>query len=313
MDWFGAGATAQAIVPSRAVGPFMDLRRRLVDHDGDLLRSHVGESLDAELAPIFAELNERAPAMAAWAFRWRTAYALLRRGVAGALTSPDENPLDVWRGETATIVREKFAELVLRGDETAWRLDTARRHWVSQARATVDAVFAGHEQAGAAFVMGQATAKTLSTTAEETVPTPAPAPAPGVDATPLPTTAVPDEALVGALRLRAGRPLVSRAILRLPGGAADILAIGGVTGLAMGIAGTLSVDYLISRADALTSQDQWESDVRQALDAWRNTLRAEWLGEMDAYIDGQRRRAMASLQAEPLKDAPGSVRSGGDP
>lgn len=330
VDWLGAGVRMRAVVPSPLVLRFSEQRRRLLEFDSELLRSHARESLDAELTPIFQELDGRAPDMAAWAFRWRTSYALLRRGVPAALADLGEGPLLAWRTHTAAVVQEKFAELVLRGEETSWRLDAIRQRWLLQAKETVDAVFAGHDQVGAAFVRQGTWAEFPVVTVEETVPATPRVP----DAVPPPRgDAALDEAQVGALQARAGRPLVSRAVIRLPGvlsgtalgdtaaAATGIAEIGGAAGLAAAIAGTLAFDFLVSRADALASREQWENEVRQGLQTWRRDLCSQWMVEINDYIDDRRRLATASLHAEPrptaglpgIRGGAGSARSGGEP
>lgn len=321
VDWTGAGSSVHAVIPVREVRDFLDRRVRSIDRDRDVLRAHVRDSLDAELAPVFAELDGRAPAMAEWAFRWRTSYALLRRGLGEVLTRPLDGPMDVWRGQVSAAVHERFAEIVLRGDETAWRLDAARRRWLDQAKAAAETVFAGHDLDGAAFVDRRTWVKSAMAPADERV---LPAPRADSDRT-LPEPAMDESRVVGPLGVRAGRPLASRAAIRLPGllpavaagdavaAATEMAAAGTAAGLAVAVAGTLAFDYLVGRADAMVSREQWEGEVRHGIEAWRQAVRTQWLAEIDEHIDRRRARVLASVRAQPLNGPPGSVRSGGTP
>lgn len=313
VDWFGPGLVARGVVPSPSVLRFLDFRHRLAELDSALLRSHLRESLDSELDPIFADVNGRAPALAAWAFRWRTSYALLRRGVvAAALAGPQGNSIHAWNAETAAVVREKFDDLVLHGEETAWHLNRVRQRWFSLARETVDGVFTDHDQANAAFVMRWAAVTPATVMADETAPAAFP-PAPLDGIAPLRGKTVPEEERIEGLRWRAARPVAARVIIRLPrvlpvvavsdaaAAASSLAPVGGVAGAAVSLASTLAFDFLLSRADALANQDQWENEVRQGLETWRQSLRSQWLAEMDDYIEARRRQTVASLHAEPLR------------
>lgn len=63
--------------------------------------------------------------------------------------------------------------------------------------------------------------------------------------------------------------------------------LGSFTSLAVTIAGFLSIDYLLSWADAALSRQEFEAEMHHLLDIERENLRQAWLASMQQEIDGR--------------------------
>jgi hypothetical protein len=114
-------------------------------------------------------------------------------------------------------------------------------------------------------------------------------------------------AITGPVKTQAVRPLLTRLTIRPPvaaavtaagealGGVTDLAMVTSVGGMAATVAGFLSIDYLISRADAVVHQADLEQAVNDALDTQQEHLRRVWLATMQAEIDARTSRVAAML------------------
>lgn len=297
------GNTVEARVPpadakaAQAWRDFAAARQRQIDDEARALMGYAEASLDGLLDPQFARFEARVPEFGAWAFRWRTSYALLREGAKSAAEWPMGDRQVGFRQSMQNawddLVVGQFESLVLEPAGGAKALEDVRRRWWEQmARATRDAAIDD------LLVVALYQQRPLVPGAE--VPSSAAVPAGPLEFHPL-------DGAPGQLEGRMIRPVAARLAFRAPAvatatvvgeavaGATDLAVLGGPAGLVLTVAGVLGIDYLISRADEAASRESFEEDIRQALHKAKSDLRSRWLAEAKAEIDRQMGYSRAQL------------------
>lgn len=261
----------------------------MLKRDADLLAGLAAERLDNTLNPLFSDYHQRLTEFTDWAFQWRTSYALLRRGAVTALTLPfSESPrLQQFGASWDDLIAARFDELVLRPSGGLAALHSAQDRWSTDIGSALE-VLAQDSLRTIALLQGQE-----PPTLAEAVP-------------PLGNTAETDAALqrvfdnaTSPIKTRMVRPLVTRLTIRPPvaaavtaageslAGAGEMALLGSFTSLAVTIAGFLSIDYLLSWADAALSRQEFEAEMHHLLDIERENLRQAWLASMQQEIDGR--------------------------
>lgn len=305
----GDSALAGNSVPTKIREDLIMRSEALLKRDAQLVASKVAGRLDMILDPMFAAYHQRIPDFAAWAFRWRTSYSLLRRGVVTAITLPFADPPRLQRFGAAwdDLIATKFDELVLRPEGGAAALRSARHRWETEATAILNAMVT-NTFLTAALLRGQdPSPRTWRPLVPEEVA--------GNEAMPLLAAISAASSLV---KIHAVRPLLTRLTLRPPvaatvtavgetlSGYGNIAFLGTVSGMLATVAGFLSIDYLISRAEAAIHQESLEKEIHRVLDSQYDKLRRTWLSAMQADINAQLHKAHDILQG----DLPQGARTG---
>jgi len=299
----GIGVGVSLASSSVPVGVPEDLVARsqaLLERDGQLLTSMVAGRLDAILDPMFAAYHRHVPDFAAWAFQWRTSYSLLRRGVLTAVTLPFAAPPRMQRFGEAwdDLIAAKFEELVLRPEGGIAGLRGARNRWEMEVHPILSAMVTD----------------TLLTVALLRGQDPSPRSWEPVIGETADDEAIPLLAAIGAvaspIKIHAVRPLLTRLTIRPPVAAAvtaagealsgygDLALLGSVGGLVATVGGFLSIDYLISRADAAIHQQDLEVEIHRVLDTEHENLRRSWLVAMQPDIDAHLAQAHKILEGD---------------
>ena len=78
-------------------------------------------------------------------------------------------------------------------------------------------------------------------------------------------------------------------------GYGNFALLGSVSGLVATIGGFLSIDYLISRADAAIHQKDLETEIHRVLDSEHEKLRESWLAAIQPDINAHLSRAQEIL------------------
>jgi hypothetical protein len=298
----GASPDPMAAARGEALGAVrQDLKsqaRILLQQDRQLLAAVAAGHLDAALNPLFTAYHRHVPEFAAWAYQWRTSYALLRRGVVAAIALPFmDSPSAARFGESLDeLIAAKFDELVLRPEGGGAALRRARLHWEADVRHIANAVI-NDTLLTVAMLQGRElppqSLESTSATRNSDVGEASLLSALG--------------AITGPVKTQAVRPLLTRLTIRPPvaaavtaagealGGVTDLAMVTSVGGMAATVAGFLSIDYLISRADAVVHQADLEQAVNDALDTQQEHLRRVWLATMQAEIDARTSRVAAML------------------
>jgi len=270
-----AGAAAAAMHDSPADPPasmaagFVQGRCRLLDHHLRQLDGEARRLAVEELAPIFDRMDGRIDAFAEWAFRWRTAYAMLRRTVIGGLSAMaqgDSVPGRV-RGERDGLVEDAFRTIVVVGEDEA--MAAAALRWRARLRLATAEVERDHETAVAMYLGF----------------------VPGLGGGPQPFNALPpqpsaSDAEGGARDLattRMTRPLLVRVGTRLGALALPVTLVPDAleTGALLptwpaSIAALLGFDFVVSRIDAWVSQEAFAAEMRAALADVRTATSDSW-------------------------------------
>jgi hypothetical protein len=276
---------APAPAPAPASG-FIAGRCRLLDHHARLLEGEARRAADEELAPIFDRMDGRIAAFAEWAFRWRTAYAMLRNSVAGGMTALAQGqPLaDSLRRERETLVAEAFRATVVLDEDRA--MAEAGLRWRTRLRRAIAEVERDHDTAISmylGFAPGVGTAHPFTT-----LPPPPEAEAAESGATDLAAS-------------RMARPLLVRAGTRLGAAALpaavvpDVVEAGALLpGGPLSVAALLGLDFVISRIDAWASQEAFAAEMHTALAGLRTATRDRWAeaGYREIALAMERRRDM---------------------
>jgi hypothetical protein len=87
-------------------------------------------------------------------------------------------------------------------------------------------------------------------------------------------------------------------------GSGELALFGGITSVVVTVAGFLSVDYLLSRADAAASQQELTLELRRVLDVERENLRRMWLAEAKQDIDARLAQVRERLPGETVDVPP---------
>jgi hypothetical protein len=302
---FGEGVSlASSRIPISVPADLVARNQALLERDAELLASMAAGRLDAILDPMFADYHRHVPDFAAWAFQWRTSYALLRRGVVTAITLPFADPPRLQRFGEAwdELIAAKFDELVLRPEGGITGLRGARNRWESEIQPILDAVVTD-ALLTAALLRGQDPSPRTwkPVVANETTN----------------NEAIPLLAAIGAashpIKVHAVRPLLTRLTIRPPVAAAvtaagealssygNLAFLGSVSGLVATVGGFLSIDYLISRADAAIHQQALEVEIHRVLDTEHEDLRQSWLVAIQPDIDIHLARARKILGGKMAK------------
>jgi hypothetical protein len=296
----GNGAAGRSPEDIRAAGAwreFVAQRRRQIDDEARALLGFAETSLDAQIDPIFQRFEERIPEFGAWAFRWRTSYALLHEGARSAAAWPAGDRKtgfrDSLRRSWDDLVVGQFETLVLEPAGGVGALNEAHRRWWEQ-------VIHATREATLDDLMVVALFQHRPLIAEAAAPVPA-APPEGLD------EFRPLEGAPGQLEGRMARPIAARLAFRAPAvatatvvgeavaGAVDMAVLGGPAGLLATIVGVLGIDYAISRLDEAVSREAFEEDIRRVLHKARADLRERWLGDARAEIERQMNHGRAQL------------------
>lgn len=261
----------------------------LLKRDAELLAGLAAERLDNTLDPLFSDYHRHLTEFTDWAFQWRTSYALLRRGAVTALTLPFAEPprLQQFGASWDDLIAARFDELVLRPSGGLAALHNAQDRWSTDISSALD-VLVTDSLRTIALLQGQEPLALAEAVA------------------PLGDTAETDAALrrvfdnaSSPIKTRMVRPLVTRLTIRPSvaaavtaageslAGAGEMALLGSFTSLAVTIAGFLSIDYLLSRADAALSRQEFETEMHHLLDIERENLRQAWLTAMQQEIDAR--------------------------
>lgn len=290
-------AAASTTVPFIITQPLAARHQALLERDAKLIDGIAAQRLDEILDPLFSAYQQRLPDFVAWAFQWRTSYALLRRGVMNALSSPFTDPeqsrtLD---GAWDDMISAQFTALVLQPEGGEIALRQAHDRWLRALRPTLDAVITD-TLLTAAMLRGKELASPLPGPFVESAP-------------PLDTrwmAAIGDAS--DPIKKRVARPLLTRLTIRPPvaaavttageaiGGAGELALLGSLSGMVMTITGFLSIDYMLSRADAAIHQRALVDELGRVLDSEREILRRVWLDHLHVEVDRHLRQA--HLQAD---------------
>lgn len=258
----------------------------LLARDRKLLVNLAAERLDQAMEPLFADFQQRVPEFADWAFRWRTSYALLRSAAVTTATKPFAGGGSPALGlGWEDLIFAKFDELILLPAGGLPALNLAHDRWRAGVRSTLDEV-AGDTLRTLALLSGR-------------VPPPLPEEVAAAPAAPGAASALAGIRAVTEypIKIRVARPLVTRLTIRPPvaalvtaageviTGGGELALLGGMTSFAVTLGGFLGIDYLLSRADAAASQEDLVVELRRALELERETLRHQWMGEIERDID----------------------------
>lgn len=292
-----AGMPAAPVPAASSASPPVLQPDALIARDRRLLNDLAAGLLDVRLQPLFEAYHAGVPEFAAWAYRWRTSYTLLRQGVVELARRPfagaeDERPVgEVW----AELIAARFDELVVQPAGGVEALRELEARWLEELEPRMAAVLAE-------------TAQTYQLLQGDVARPP--------DATVAPLAMVPVlplfedlSATTDPVTRRVVRPLLARLTLRPSvaagvsmvgeriGGNVSWLAeypmIGSVTGQFSTVGAFLGLDYLLNRADAALNEEALAADLHRVVDSAHAAMRAEWLEAARAGIE----QRLAPLQA----------------
>jgi len=299
-DIGGGVSLASSGVPAGVPEELVARSQALLERNAQLLTSIVAGRLDAILDPMFAAYHQHVPDFAAWAFQWRTSYSLLRRGVLTAITLPFADPPRMQRFGEAwdDLIAAKFDELVLRPEGGGAGLRGARNRWEIEVHPILSSMVTD-TLLTVALLRGQ---DPLPRTWEPTI-----GKATKDETVPL---LVAIGAVTSPIKVHAVRPLLTRLTIRPPVAAAvtavgetlsgygNLALLGSVSGLVATVGGFLSIDYLISRADAAVHQQDLEVEIHRVLDTEHENLRQSWIAAMQPDIDAHLAQAHKILDGD---------------
>ncbi len=307
---FAAPASSPEAPPTSAEERLTIRSQLLLERDVRLLTEVAAKHLDSLLGPLFEDYHARVGDFATWAFQWRTGYALLRRGVFAVATAPFSDPpfADHVSSAWNDLIAAKFEELVLRPAGGTAALHSVRNRWLIYLNPVMDAVMTDTLLTASLLRGREPPSREIWNRGDALSPFRDEDEAPLLEA--VGTASNP-------VKARMVRPLFTRFTIRPQiaaavaatgqnigtlGGLSDLGIIGSVASLATTIGAFLSIDYMISRADATLHQDDLEAEIHRVLENEHAALRESWLATIQTEID--RRVAVARL----LLDEPSSIK-----